>query len=109
MDTDLGLGRRDRRGRHTTAGRARATSSRLRSRASRARPGAQCLHRRHGGARAGAARKRIDAARAAGKPLGPLAGVPFAVKNLFDVDGPADARRLEDQPRAAARARTTRR
>ncbi len=29
----------------------------------------------------------IDAARAAGKPLGPLAGVPFAVKNLFDVKG----------------------
>ena len=25
--------------------------------------------------------------RAAGKPLGPLAGVPFAVKNLFDVAG----------------------
>ncbi len=36
------------------------------------------------------ARKRaqaIDAARAAGQPLGPLAGVPFAVKNLFDVEG----------------------
>jgi aspartyl-tRNA(Asn)/glutamyl-tRNA(Gln) amidotransferase subunit A len=29
----------------------------------------------------------IDAARAAGQPLGPLAGVPFAVKNLFDVKG----------------------
>ena len=29
----------------------------------------------------------IDAARAAGKPVGPLAGVPFAVKNLFDVQG----------------------
>jgi 1-carboxybiuret hydrolase len=36
------------------------------------------------------ARKRartLDAARAQGKPLGPLAGVPFAVKNLFDVAG----------------------
>ena len=36
------------------------------------------------------ARKRaqaIDAARAAKQPLGPLAGVPFAVKNLFDVKG----------------------
>ncbi len=29
----------------------------------------------------------IDQARQAGQPLGPLAGVPFAVKNLFDVAG----------------------
>ncbi|WP_211596386.1 AtzE family amidohydrolase [Paracoccus aestuariivivens] len=29
----------------------------------------------------------IDRAQAAGQPLGPLAGVPFAVKNLFDVKG----------------------
>ncbi len=29
----------------------------------------------------------VDAARRAGRPLGPLAGVPFAVKNLFDVEG----------------------
>ena len=29
----------------------------------------------------------LDDARASGKPLGPLAGVPFAVKNLFDVAG----------------------
>jgi AtzE family amidohydrolase len=29
----------------------------------------------------------IDAARAAGKPVGPLAGVPFAVKNLIDIVG----------------------
>jgi aspartyl-tRNA(Asn)/glutamyl-tRNA(Gln) amidotransferase subunit A len=29
----------------------------------------------------------IDADRVAGKPVGPLAGVPFAVKNLFDVAG----------------------
>jgi 1-carboxybiuret hydrolase len=31
--------------------------------------------------------RAIDADRAAGRPLGPLAGVPFAVKNLFDVKG----------------------
>jgi AtzE family amidohydrolase len=29
--------------------------------------------------------RAIDRARSEGKPLGPLAGVPFAVKNLFDV------------------------
>jgi aspartyl-tRNA(Asn)/glutamyl-tRNA(Gln) amidotransferase subunit A len=29
----------------------------------------------------------IDAARAHGKPLPPLAGVPYAVKNLFDIEG----------------------
>src|SRR5271167_3815056 len=36
------------------------------------------------------ARKRaagLDAQRAAGDKLGPLAGVPFAVKNLFDIAG----------------------
>src|SRR5262245_34886007 len=37
--------------------------------------------------RARAKARAIDDARAAGKPLGPLAGVPFAVKNLFDVKG----------------------
>ena len=30
---------------------------------------------------------RIDAQRQRGEPLGPLAGVPFAVKNLFDIAG----------------------
>jgi len=29
----------------------------------------------------------IDATRAAGVPLPPLAGVPYAVKNLFDIEG----------------------
>ena len=37
--------------------------------------------------RARAKAKAIDAAVAAGKNVGPLAGVPFAVKNLFDVQG----------------------
>jgi aspartyl-tRNA(Asn)/glutamyl-tRNA(Gln) amidotransferase subunit A len=41
------------------------------------------------GARARQAAKKIDAARAAGLQLGPLAGVPFAVKNLFDITGVA--------------------
>ncbi|RZJ26295.1 MAG: AtzE family amidohydrolase [Haliea sp.] len=29
----------------------------------------------------------VDTQRARGEPLGPLAGVPFAVKNLFDIEG----------------------
>jgi aspartyl-tRNA(Asn)/glutamyl-tRNA(Gln) amidotransferase subunit A len=37
--------------------------------------------------RARARAREIDAAIAAGKSAGPLAGVPFAVKNLFDVKG----------------------
>jgi len=37
--------------------------------------------------RALAKARAIDAARLAGHPLGALAGVPFAVKNLFDVAG----------------------
>src|ERR1700686_199255 len=37
------------------------------------------------GDRARAKARAIDAAVAAGKNVGPLAGVPFAVKNLFDV------------------------
>ena len=37
--------------------------------------------------RALARAQAIDDARKAGKPLGPLAGAPFAVKNLFDVEG----------------------
>lgn len=45
----------------------------------------------------------LDAERAAGKPLGPLAGVPFAVKNLFDVQGiptRAGSKINRDQPPA---------
>jgi 1-carboxybiuret hydrolase len=37
--------------------------------------------------RARAKAKSVDAAIAAGQDIGPLAGVPFAVKNLFDVKG----------------------
>ena len=37
--------------------------------------------------RARARARAIEAARSAGHRLGPLAGVPFAVKNLFDVEG----------------------
>jgi len=37
--------------------------------------------------RARATASRLDAARAAGTMLGPLAGVPFAVKSLYDVAG----------------------
>ena len=39
------------------------------------------------GKRAGARAQAIDQERARDKPLGPLAGVPFAVKNLFDIEG----------------------
>src|ERR1700687_5020070 len=37
--------------------------------------------------RARAKARSVDVAIAAGKNAGPLAGVPFAVKNLFDVQG----------------------
>lgn len=37
--------------------------------------------------RALAGARSVDAARTAGRPLPPLAGVPFAVKNLFDIEG----------------------
>ncbi|MGP0089445.1 MAG: AtzE family amidohydrolase [Xanthobacteraceae bacterium] len=60
------------------------------------------------GVTAGRARARaqaIDAARAKGRQLGPLAGVPFAVKNLFDVAGLptlAGAKINRDRPPAQA-------
>ncbi|MDP2032147.1 MAG: AtzE family amidohydrolase [Polaromonas sp.] len=39
------------------------------------------------GDRARAEADAVDAQRVRGEPLGPLAGVPYAVKNLFDIEG----------------------
>jgi 1-carboxybiuret hydrolase len=53
--------------------------------------------------RARARAAAIDACRAKGEPVGPLAGVPFAVKNLFDVAGlptRAGSKINRDQPPA---------
>ena len=51
--------------------------------------------------RARAKAAAIDAARAQGRALGALAGVPFAVKNLFDVEGlPTLAGSKINRPRA---------
>lgn len=47
--------------------------------------------------------QKIDQARRAGQPLGPLSGVPFAVKNLFDIAGTvtlAGSKINRDQPPA---------
>jgi len=54
----------------------------------------------------------LDARRAAGEPLGPLAGVPFAVKNLFDMAGRvtlAGSKINRDHPPATADATLVRR
>jgi AtzE family amidohydrolase len=51
---------------------------------------------------------RIDAARARGETLGPLAGAPFAVKNLYDVAGlPTRAGSKINRDRAPAKADAT--
>jgi 1-carboxybiuret hydrolase len=55
--------------------------------------------------RARAKAAAIDAARAAGQATGPLAGVPFAVKNLYDIAGVttrAGAKITRDDPPAEA-------
>jgi Amidase len=57
------------------------------------------------GERALARARAVDAERAAGRPLGVLAGVPFAAKNLFDVAGLATlagSKINRDRPPAAA-------
>ncbi len=55
--------------------------------------------------RAIAKARKLDAARAAGEAVPPLAGVPFAVKNLFDIEGlptPAGSKINRDRLPAAA-------
>ncbi len=62
--------------------------------------------------RALAAAAALDADRRGGRRLGPLAGVPYAVKNLFDVAGlptRADSRINRERPPAAADAVLVRR
>lgn len=52
--------------------------------------------------------RALDAARTAGRALGPLAGVPFAVKNLFDIVGlPTRAGSRINRDRAPARTDAT--
>ena len=59
-------------------------------------------------ARALAKADAIDAARARGGSLGPLAGAPFAVKNLFDIEGlPTRAGSKINRDRPPARADAT--
>ncbi|MGJ4927334.1 AtzE family amidohydrolase [Bradyrhizobium sp. HKCCYLS2038] len=72
-----------------------------------------CIARRNGvlnaftdvtAERARAKAREVDAAIAAGKPVGPLAGVPYAVKNLFDIAGlptRAGSKINRDRPAAA--------
>ncbi len=52
--------------------------------------------------RARAKAKSIDAARAEGRELGALAGVPFAVKDLYRCRRLDDFCGIEDQPQSSA-------
>src|SRR5262249_57329986 len=54
------------------------------------------------GERALARARAVDAKRAAGHPLGALAGVPFPGKNLFDVAGAAPPAGRASHPRERA-------
>ena len=107
--TALGERGGDRRSRGAGRDLARCRSSRTRSRAS---PSATaCSTPSPTWSRSARARRpqAIDAARAARPPLGPLAGVPFAVKNLFDVKGlPTLAGSKINRERRAGRARRDR-
>ena len=83
----MGVSSRDRRSRRSRHDNARWRSSKRRSTRIRERDAVLNSFTAITEERALAKARAIDAARAAGKPLGPLAGVPFAVKNLFDVAG----------------------
>ena len=108
-DADLPAAR-DRRRRRAPATVARARSRRGGARAHRgARRRARRLHRRHRRRARWREADALDAARAAGETLGPLAGVPFAVKNLFDVAGLATRAGSKINRDHAARRRATRR
>ena len=58
--------------------------------------------------RAFRAAEAIDKSRKEKGDLGPLAGVPFGVKNLYDIEGLTDAGGVENQPRRIRRPKRTR-
>ena len=124
MSDRLGDRRRDRRAvaRGATSATRRRRGARWRASPSATRRSMPSRPSRAERALAKRARRSMRHARS-GKPLGPLAGVPFAVKNLFDVAGlptlagskinrdhaPADARRDADRAAGGGRRRAGRR